>query len=200
MILFANAFTGTDTTSAAYRRGKAQACELLRKRSSLREEIPIFYNKDASQDDIAAAGEHFFLAWYGVEKFESLNTARLFKLKQMIAKQSVSKVMNLAVLPPTSGSAKQHSLRAYLLIQQCRGVDLDCTQWGWEMRADVLVPVGSENPSAPQRLLELIFCNCKMGCKIASCTCRKACRACTPMCGTCLEETCTNAPIVEETD
>ena len=47
---FAPAFTDTDTTSAAYRRGKAQACNLLRKRPDLRAEVPRFYNKDASLD------------------------------------------------------------------------------------------------------------------------------------------------------
>ena len=48
--IFAHAFTGTDTTSAAYRRDKAQACHLLRKRPNLRAEVAIFYNKDVSQD------------------------------------------------------------------------------------------------------------------------------------------------------
>ena len=162
--------------------------------------MSIFYKKDASQEEISVAGEHFFLAWYGAENFASLNIARFFKLREMIANQSVTNVMNLAVLPPTSGSAKQHSMRAYLLIHQCQGVELDCTQWDWTMRADVLSPVGSENPSAPERLLELIFCNCQMGCKTASCKCRKAGRACTPMCGTCLGENCYNAPVVEEID
>ena len=52
--------------------------------------------------------------------------------------------MNIATLPPTSGSVKQHSLRAYVLIQKCHGNKLDYTQWGWEMRANVLLPVGSE--------------------------------------------------------
>ena len=78
VILFAHAFTGTDTTSAAFRRGKAQACNLLRMKPDLRADITILYNKDASQEEIAAAGERFFLAWYGAEKFSSLNTARFF--------------------------------------------------------------------------------------------------------------------------
>ena len=63
----------------------------------------------------------------------------------MTTKQSLDKVMNLATLPPTSGLANQHSLKAYVLMQKCRENKLDCTQWGWEMRADVLLPVGSEN-------------------------------------------------------
>ena len=54
VILFAHAFTGTDTTSAAYRRGKAQAYNLLRLQPDLRADITIFYNKDASQEEIAA--------------------------------------------------------------------------------------------------------------------------------------------------
>ena len=101
--------------------GKARASHLLRKRSDLRAAVAIYYNKE----EIAAAGERFFLARYGVEKFPSLNTIRFFfKLKQMTTKQSLDKVMNLATLPPTSGSVKQHSLRAYLLIQKCPVMNL----------------------------------------------------------------------------
>ena len=36
------------------------------------------------------------------------------------------------------------------------------------MRAGVLFPVGLENSSAPQRLLDLVFCSCKMGCMTAT--------------------------------
>ena len=96
---------------------------------SPRADIAIFYKKDVSLKEIAAAGERFFLAWYGAKKFPSLNTARFPKLKQMTTKQSLEKVMNLATLPPTTGSVKQHSLKAYLLIQKCRGNEqLECTQ------------------------------------------------------------------------
>ena len=59
-ILSAHAFTWTDTTSAAYRRGKAEACEMLRQNSSLRAKLDIFYDKDASQEEIYVAAEHFF--------------------------------------------------------------------------------------------------------------------------------------------
>ena len=123
--------------------------------------------------------------------FPSLNTARYFKLKQMIAKQSVYKFMNLATLPPTSGSAKQHGLRAY---------SADSTV-SWELTWLYTVGLGDANRCTsssgfrkpicpPQRLLDLVVCNCKMGCKTASCKCRKAGRVCTPMCGTCLGKTC----------
>ena len=64
LILFSRAFTETDTTSALYLRGKAQACHLLRKRPDLIADIAIFYNKDTSQEEIAAAGERFFLGYW----------------------------------------------------------------------------------------------------------------------------------------
>ena len=32
----------------------------------------MMYNNDVSQEEIAAAGERFSFAWYGVEKFPSL--------------------------------------------------------------------------------------------------------------------------------
>ena len=88
----------------------------------------------------------------------------------MATKQSLDKVMNLATLPPTSGSAKQHSLRAFLLLQKCHGNELDCrhTQWGSEMRADVLLPVDSDNSPAHQRLLDLVSCSCTLGCITAT--------------------------------
>ena len=44
----------------------------------------------------------------------------------------------------------------------------------------------------PPRLFDLVFCSCKMGCITATCMCRKAGRVCTPICGACLRETCTN--------
>jgi hypothetical protein len=99
-------------TSVTYCRGKARACELLRNKPALKDEISVFYKKDASQEEIAVACKNFFLAWYGSKQFASLNASPFFRLKQMIAKQSVTNDMNLAVLPPASSSAKQHSLRA----------------------------------------------------------------------------------------
>ena len=43
-------------TFAAYRRGKAQACNLLRLKPDLRADITIFYKKDASQEELLLQG------------------------------------------------------------------------------------------------------------------------------------------------
>ena len=41
-------------------------------------------------------------------------------------------------------------------------------------------------PPPPPRLLDLVFCSCKMGYITTTCKCRKAGRVCTAMCDTCL--------------
>ena len=54
---------------------------------TLRDEMSVFYKEDASQEEITVAGkeeitvvgQHFFLAWYGVETFGSLNTVRFLQ-------------------------------------------------------------------------------------------------------------------------
>lgn len=50
VILFAHAFTMTDTTSPEYRRGNAKARQLILNRFILRDEMSILYNKEESQD------------------------------------------------------------------------------------------------------------------------------------------------------
>ena len=130
---------------------------------------------------------------YNVKHFQSLDTARYFRLKQMIARQGLSSTTKLSTLPPTSGSAKMHSFRAFLQVQSWYGNDCDPLDWGWEMKAGNLLPIGSDRAAAPERLLKLIYCDCQAGCKEGSaCRCRKAREACTPMCGHCVGLTCTN--------
>ena len=94
-----------------------------------------------------------------------LNSGRFFfKLKQMIAKHSASRLTKLEIiLFSISCSAKQHNLLTYFPIQRCSDVELDYTWWGWKMWEGVLFAMGSDDPPAPQRILEHISCNCKMG-------------------------------------
>lgn len=138
---------------------------------------------------------------YKVEHFKSLDLARYFRLKQMIARQGLSSTTNLSALPPTCGSAKMHSYRVFLQVQSWHGNDLDPLDFGWEMQAGNLLPVGSDRPAAPERLLTLIYCDCQAGCNERSpCKCRKADQLCTPMCGHCVGLTCTNVFRESETD
>ena len=49
-----------------------------------------------------------------VKQLKTLDMARYFRLKQMIARQGLSSITKLSTLQPTSGSAKMHSFCVFL--------------------------------------------------------------------------------------
>ena len=101
-------------------------------------------------------------------------------------------------MPPTSEAARQHCLRAYFQVQTWIGNDsLNPVDWGWKLHNNVLVPHRTEKAIAHDKLLNLISCGCKKGCK-QTCTCRKMGMACTDMCAKCSEFGCTNSVLLEE--
>ena len=79
--------------------------------------------RSSENDTRRPQSRDYFTKMY--RKKNLLRQVNAFSLPGMLL--TVDNVMNLATLSSTSGSAKQHSLRAYLLIQQCRGNELDCT-------------------------------------------------------------------------
>ena len=97
----------------------------------------------------------------------------------MIARTGLSSITQLSSLPPTSSSAKMCSFCVYLQVQSWYGNDLNPLDFGWELRGGSLLPISSECAAAPERLLTMIYCDCKAGCKENStCRCRKANEAC----------------------
>ena len=119
------------------------------------------------------------------------STFRYYAYTRAIAKKSVKDSFNLATLPPTSAAAKQHILRTYLQVQQWIGNELEPTDWGWRVYMDTLIPVPTDQPPAPERLLNLVSCKCKTGCS-RGCGCRRVGALCSPMCANCMGITCTN--------
>ena len=99
-------------------------------------------------------------------------------------KSSTKVKADLPSLPPTRGSAEQHSLRVYLQVQQWLGNNLPPDQWGWTQGEDeYLITVKTMEPVAPETILNTIFCRCTTGCG-GRCGCRKAGIKCTSVCGT----------------
>ena len=72
-ILFIHAFTGCNTTSAIYDKGKSKALNFVRINRDLYLHLNMIVQDSSNHDDIAHAGEMFFLALYDAQKFSSLN-------------------------------------------------------------------------------------------------------------------------------
>ena len=69
-----------------------------------------------------------------------------------------------------SDCTAQHSLRVYHQIQSWRGVELDAEEWGFELKHGKLLPIQMTKPPAPDELLKIIRCGCKVDCTVR-CTC-----------------------------
>ncbi|KAE8742582.1 hypothetical protein FOCC_FOCC011876 [Frankliniella occidentalis] len=207
-LLAAHAFTGCDTTSAIHRKGKVKLWDLLKKHRELRDVARVFNHPNANVEEIVQCGEKLFLSLYARSgdnnqpPIPSLDLMRYYEYNYKITHAaSPMSVVLLADLPPTSDGARQHSLRVYLTVQDWLGNSLDPTEWGWYRGDRSLHPVPSKLPPAPQELLHLIACNCKTGCRAGSgCSCRKADLPCTPACGKCRGERCSNTVGGDEAD
>ena len=190
-LLFLHAVTGCDTTSALYNQGKKKTYKLLKEHTGLAKDVSIFNMSQAAKKDVISAGEKSLLHLYGASDFTSLDTFRYYAYIRAIAKKSVKDSFNLATLPPTSAAAKQHILRTYLQVQQWIVNELEPTDWGWRVYMDTLIPVPTDQPPAPERLLNLVSCKCKTGCS-RGCGCCRVGALCSPMCANCMGITCTN--------
>lgn len=192
-LLFLHAFTGCDTTSAIFNKGKKAAFKTLKNDEAIRNHVDIFNFPDASAERIAAAGENFFLALYGMPGVKDINIARHRFYLRTITKQKLGANFNLASLPPTKAAAQQHSYRVYHQVQQWRGMHLPPISWGWKLvENEGFVPITTLLEPAPENLLRLTCCNCKNFCE-KNCECRRSSLTCTSMCGQCAGIGCSNA-------
>ena len=106
-------------------------------------------------------------------------------------------------------AAYYHSLRVHLQIIVWKKLlngydDLNPQQWGWRFDGGVLIPITTELDAAPDRLLKLVRCKCKLTSKNPygsnMCSCRKNGLKCVTACGDCQGENCKNSEEVEEND
>ena len=83
---------------------------------------------------------------------------------QRVSRKSVtSQGFQLQLLPPTLAAAKYHSYRTYLTIQGWLGnAGLRATEWGWELTDGLLSPIATDRAAAPERVLNIISCGCKV--------------------------------------
>ena len=151
------AFSGCDTVSAPYMKGNKRALELLRSYGD-QDYLSTFTEPRSTPEDIANIGERFLLKLYGAIRSTSLDTLRYTLYTRSVRRSSLSSGFKLESLPPTVAAAKFHSYRAYLAVQQWIGNNLCPTDWGWHYRDGSLVPLTTDRPVAPTRVLQIVSC------------------------------------------
>ena len=194
VVLAIYAFTGCDTVSAIYKKGKITPYRKLQANDALREKLLVFSDPKADPIAVANAGKHFLLAIFGAKNTENLDSFRYQCYLKAIAKQSIHSLFNLAALPPTSDAARQHSFRTYHQVQQWLNEKKNPLNWGWKKIGDYLRPITTTRPAAPQDLLSLIVCTCKDHC-VRNCKCRNSGLNCSNMCINCSGLDCNNSDL-----
>ena len=98
-------------------------------------------------------------------------------------------------IPPTSAACYYHSLRVYCQIQEWKGNEINQSEWGWKLQSGRYIAQRTSLSAAPAALLEIVKCNCKMGCKTGRCTCKRHGLECSPVCGECKGISCENSQV-----
>jgi len=186
-----HAMTGCDTTSRAFGIGKRSGLRKFVKSDALCQLAQVFL-EDKEGMDIVDAGQKILVALYDGKRGTSLDSLRYqwFCSKVALGTQLVQ----VHALPPTAAAARYHSLRVYLQVQQWTGnTELQPENWGWRNTDNKLLPIATDLPPAPAKLLCVIRCNSKYDCDTKRCSCRKNGLDCSPACGECHGLHCSNS-------
>ncbi|CAH0381987.1 unnamed protein product [Bemisia tabaci] len=189
-VLFLHAFSGCDTNSAIFGKGKMALCNLIEKNEDIQDFAGHFKDKGSTFNSISESGSKILSRLYGAnKKNDSLDKFRfhLFKKNSLTGKKN-----RLESLPPSEDAAKFHSFRAFHQVQLWLGNQLPPKDWGWRLEGTQLAPVHMSLGPAPEKVLNSIFCGCTKGCGKA-CGCRKSGLKCTNICLNCCGEACENS-------
>ena len=189
VIRFVHAIFGCDTTSRLHGLGKASALKMVTKNEQFLRLAHLFCgDAETSKEAIVKAGEDVLVYLYNGSEQDDLNSLRYKRFCEKV--KSGSKAVEAKCLPPMSAAARYHSLRVFLQRKEPE-------EWGWKESDGQLLPVTTDLPPAPSKLIELFRCDCKSGCKTMRCTCRKNGLECTSACGICKGFDCTNLPVID---
>ena len=163
-ILFVHAISGCDTTSRLYGISKPAVLSLFVSNETFRSCSKVFYDSNASRDQIVQAGEQAVLLLYKATHGESLAFLRLRLFNQQVAHAKC--FVKPQTLPPTSAALVYHNLRVYLQVRVWQGHSDVCPRdWGWKLTDNnKYFPVMTILPPAPTNHLKIIHCNYKSMC------------------------------------
>ena len=190
--LVIQAFVGCDTVSGISSFNSGKLLELLCEAPTIiHQQLDVFLNSSSSTDEICQAGRKLFSFMYGAPSLP-LSEIRY----NMYSKQTSSGVLSPEKLPPTEGASDQHSLRAYLQLQDwitLKSMSRDPTKYGYAYDSTHgYQPVTTKQEWAPKYIRDLTKCNCKTGCKNRKCGCVSNNVPCIAACGQCHGLTCSN--------
>ncbi|KAK6171638.1 hypothetical protein SNE40_018084 [Patella caerulea] len=195
-----HAIGGCDTTSRVFGLGKGAILRKAMTSKQFREFASVFTSPTANKKEIEKAGENALIIMYGGNcnhSNQTLDYLRCVKWSQKVSTSTTQ--VGVQSLPPTSDGARYHSFRVYLQVQTWMGnFTLKPDEWGWEISDNKLAAIKMSKPPAPDALLKVIRCNCKMDCGSKRCTCRRHGLECTSACAECRGVACVNSSVVTE--
>ena len=159
----------------------------------------MFYNDRSSKVQILEAGIEIIQFIYK-SQVTPLSMLRVNKYN----KQSKAGVLKPENLPPTDGAARQHSLQAYLRLQDwlvLQSMSRDPKEYGWYLTTGgAYEPFLKTDAIAPANLLKFVSFNCSGNCTTKRCSCKKNNVKCILACGTCHGNQCKNIAEVTDTN
>ena len=196
VLLFAHAFSGSDTTSRISGFGKVRLLKKLANSHAPANAIGQLLDTSTVKDDVCSAGISLFKYIYGHPSME------LHNIRSLIYSKSMAKGKFLPQkLPPTESAAEQHILRVYLQWSDWMLLttsSLDPTKYGWSRSSGSFEPIGFIGDVAPASVLNFTTCNCRTdraepACRNHMCSCKRLGLHCLPACGNCHGLDCNNA-------
>ena len=196
-LIFLHSFSGCDTVSAIYGFSKPTLLSKLCKTDKAERAMDVFLNTRALKGDIIKAGCEVFKLMYHGNQPKDLEELRF----DIFSKRATAGSIKPERLPPTTGAATQHILRAYLQTRDwllLKTPSLDVLEYGWKLGKQGYAPVPSTDPIAPDYLLKLVSCNCTGDCDTLRCSCKKQGVKCISACGNCHGNFCHNINHLDE--
>lgn len=173
-------FTGCDSTSAFYGKGKKKALQLVEKQPRFK---PIFAKLGSEfdlPDALLVELEEFVCNLYG-QPGKDINQVR-YKLfcSSTASEQSLPPCRN-ALLQHTKRCNYQAAVHMRALSPYINAPSPDGN--GWSITEGSINIVWMTQPSAPDSLIQCVSCSCKVGkCQQGRCSCRKQDLPCTDLC------------------
>ena len=190
-LIFLHSFSGCDTVSAIFGFSKPTLLSKLCKTDEAERAMDVFMDIRAEKGDIIKAGCDLFKLMFHGKSSKDLEDLRF----DIFSKRAATGSIKPEKLPPTTGAAAQHSLRAYLQTRDwlmLQSPSLDARDYGWQLTEQGYAPVPSTDPIAPDYLLTFASCNCAGDCSSLRCCCKKQGVKCISACGICHGNSCLN--------